>query len=463
MLSFSLVEGDHSERRGELLGDVVISGRDRRRDRRERGRRSLDEELVARLLVHGVLHLLGHDHERDDEARVMRARGAPLLRGNRRECLGRLGSLARLPAATFLAFPHPVGEHVLDLGLVARLGSGAGAAPPAALRGLDAAGRALRRGASSLGLGRHMAALLHWIYVVTVTYGHAPVVVGLLVAPALLATYCGSATGGLFAGGAAWLARDRAGSAWPFGAGAAVVVLDHGRSFVSWRFPWATLGYGLQLENAALLPLGRASDRGLRALLRHRARWGSRAARASAASAGRNARCSRGRASRWRAGPAHGLGARASAPASIPKGRSAWPWLQGNIDQGVKWSPLLRGRAHAAHLREADAFEAAAEGAELVVWPETAVPGPREGQAIPLRRGSRASRREGASLVVGAAGHHPCPRARPVPRIFDSAYAFARDGRLTERYDKVKLVPFGEYVPFRAAPRAVHQARWRAG
>ena len=35
-------------------------------------RRGLDE-TIARLLVHGVLHLLGHDHEEDDEARRMQA------------------------------------------------------------------------------------------------------------------------------------------------------------------------------------------------------------------------------------------------------------------------------------------------------------------------------------------------------------------------------------------------------
>ena len=41
--------------------------------------RALDDE-VARLLVHGVLHLLGHDHERDDEAKRMRAEERRVLR-----------------------------------------------------------------------------------------------------------------------------------------------------------------------------------------------------------------------------------------------------------------------------------------------------------------------------------------------------------------------------------------------
>ncbi|MFO0689273.1 MAG: rRNA maturation RNase YbeY [Myxococcota bacterium] len=71
VLSFSLVEGDHAERRGRMLGDVVISVETAARQARER-RRGLDE-TIAKLLVHGVLHLLGHDHEEDDEARRMQA------------------------------------------------------------------------------------------------------------------------------------------------------------------------------------------------------------------------------------------------------------------------------------------------------------------------------------------------------------------------------------------------------
>jgi rRNA maturation RNase YbeY len=77
-----LLEGLHSERRGALLGDVVISLDTAERQAR-RARRSVDDECL-RLLVHGVLHLLGHDHERDDEeARRMRAEERRVLRAVR--------------------------------------------------------------------------------------------------------------------------------------------------------------------------------------------------------------------------------------------------------------------------------------------------------------------------------------------------------------------------------------------
>jgi rRNA maturation RNase YbeY len=78
VLSFSLVEGEHPERSGPLLGDVVISLETAARHARAGGRR-LDDEL-ARLLVHGVLHLVGHDHARRAETRAMRAEERRLLR-----------------------------------------------------------------------------------------------------------------------------------------------------------------------------------------------------------------------------------------------------------------------------------------------------------------------------------------------------------------------------------------------
>lgn len=53
-----------------LLGDVIISVDHARQQARERGGQ-LDEEMTT-LLIHGVLHLLGYDHERSArDARVM--------------------------------------------------------------------------------------------------------------------------------------------------------------------------------------------------------------------------------------------------------------------------------------------------------------------------------------------------------------------------------------------------------
>jgi rRNA maturation RNase YbeY len=70
VLSFSLTEGEHVAHRGCLLGDVVIGIEVAARQARDR-HRSLDE-TAARLLIHGLLHLLGHDHQEAQAARRMR-------------------------------------------------------------------------------------------------------------------------------------------------------------------------------------------------------------------------------------------------------------------------------------------------------------------------------------------------------------------------------------------------------
>ncbi len=72
VLSFSLREGRHRGRAGALLGDVVIATGVAARQARALDH-PLDEELV-RLLIHGLLHLLGFDHVEPGEARRMRAR-----------------------------------------------------------------------------------------------------------------------------------------------------------------------------------------------------------------------------------------------------------------------------------------------------------------------------------------------------------------------------------------------------
>jgi probable rRNA maturation factor len=80
VLSFPLYEPDAFERRGRtrprdavagerMLGDIVISV-----DTAQTQAAEYDATLtreVERLLIHGVLHLCGHDHEKAGERRVM--------------------------------------------------------------------------------------------------------------------------------------------------------------------------------------------------------------------------------------------------------------------------------------------------------------------------------------------------------------------------------------------------------
>ncbi len=72
VLSFPQNEGEDCGPNPFLLGDVVISAETAKKQAREH-RLSFEQELIL-LLIHGILHLLGYDHERSkkDEQRMRR-------------------------------------------------------------------------------------------------------------------------------------------------------------------------------------------------------------------------------------------------------------------------------------------------------------------------------------------------------------------------------------------------------
>ena len=70
-------KGGAQRRPPPFLGEVVISAPTARRQAREQ-RHGLGRE-TARLMIHGILHLLGYDHERPEEARRMRRKERALI------------------------------------------------------------------------------------------------------------------------------------------------------------------------------------------------------------------------------------------------------------------------------------------------------------------------------------------------------------------------------------------------
>ena len=78
VISFSQIEGPFSPLNTRLLGDVVISLETAQRQAQEDNTTLQDE--IAFLLIHGMLHLLGYDHEGSGKkAREMKAREKELM------------------------------------------------------------------------------------------------------------------------------------------------------------------------------------------------------------------------------------------------------------------------------------------------------------------------------------------------------------------------------------------------
>ncbi|MCD6306640.1 MAG: rRNA maturation RNase YbeY [Deltaproteobacteria bacterium] len=77
VLAFPMMNADpHTDQSPDidtgLLGDVAISLDTAQREAQETGETL--EETVERLLIHGILHLLGHDHVGDRTARALMER-----------------------------------------------------------------------------------------------------------------------------------------------------------------------------------------------------------------------------------------------------------------------------------------------------------------------------------------------------------------------------------------------------
>jgi len=337
------------------------------------------------------------------------------------------------------AFPQRFGDTLVDGGLW--LGPLAVASLSLAVSGCSP-GRAAAR-AFVAGWIAH-AAILYWIFVVTVRYGGASPTVGVLAVLAL-ALYPAASTAAVGAV-LGWL--HRCGRSTPLAIAIAFVLGDYLRTFVATGFPWSLLGY-TQSGESLWLPLARLG--GVHLVGFGVALTGALIAGSVRAMGGRSGAtrglvggavawlvlCGVGSSLEWNEA---GRGA-----PSGPSVRVAV--LQGSIEQGSKWSD-------ARFVETLDRYAtltrvAAAEGAELVVWPETAFPGAIELEPGAAQRVAGLARELGVSLVVGAVGVAVDRRAGLITDWYDSAFVIEPDGRVAGRYDKSHLVPFGEYVPFR--------------
>jgi apolipoprotein N-acyltransferase len=82
-------------------------------------------------------------------------------------------------------------------------------------------------------------------------------------------------------------------------------------------------------------------------------------------------------------------------------------------------------------------------GCDLIVWPETAIPTFIELNAEYRGRLAAMAREKGSYLLVG--GAEPAPEGK----VYNTLFLFTPQGEIADKYRKVHLVLFGEYVPWR--------------
>lgn len=132
--------------------------------------------------------------------------------------------------------------------------------------------------------------------------------------------------------------------------------------------------------------------------------------------------------------------------------------VQPSVPQRDKWRPEHQRRIFFDHLdlsrRDANGTLDNLAGITHVVWPEAAMP------FLPLDTPEAMTAigellPEGTVLIAGALRAEQAPPESPRPRtFFNSMLVLGRGGLLT-RYDKIHLVPFGEFLPLRSVLAAI--------
>jgi apolipoprotein N-acyltransferase len=123
---------------------------------------------------------------------------------------------------------------------------------------------------------------------------------------------------------------------------------------------------------------------------------------------------------------------------------------QGNIEQTKKWDP--RYARHIMQTYSELTEQAASNQPSLVIWPETATPGSISLDPIVYAQIKDIANKSGIHLLLGSAQHQKFEgkEAKGI-QYLNSAYLISPDPQVikNQRYDKIRLFPFGEYLPFK--------------
>ncbi len=223
--------------------------------------------------------------------------------------------------------------------------------------------------------------------------------------------------------------------------------LELGRSTMAYGFPWNLLGYTVTNWNGShrLLALGGIYPLSFLVIYCNLALfslWQSRHSRAAAAGS---------------------LGILVLLPVvilSLPLFGSPPPLdrrhplqvslIQPNIPQAIKWDPAYREQnfSRLEDLSRRAAAAAAPGIPHLVIWPEAAIPDFLQDAPEFRRRLSTLARGHHCFLLAGGPRfQRPHNGRKRKNTYYNSAFLFSPAGELSAVYDKVKLVPFGEFIP----------------
>ncbi|MCA9399025.1 MAG: apolipoprotein N-acyltransferase [Candidatus Omnitrophica bacterium] len=115
--------------------------------------------------------------------------------------------------------------------------------------------------------------------------------------------------------------------------------------------------------------------------------------------------------------------------------------VQANVDQNMKWNESFWPAIMKKHMDLTR--QAAEEQPDVIIWPETSLPNILWEDAYLLNDLVDFIKAEQIPVILGAVVQEE------FDVYYNSALLFLEDGQLAGQYNKLHLVPFGEYIPFR--------------
>ncbi|WP_316778169.1 apolipoprotein N-acyltransferase [Streptomyces sasae] len=140
----------------------------------------------------------------------------------------------------------------------------------------------------------------------------------------------------------------------------------------------------------------------------------------------------------------------ASLVATAAATSAAWLWsprpdVDGHVRIAVVQPGVLDGGDRRFDREERLTRQLAGQHPDLIVWGESSVGLDLKDRPDLAKRIATLSRRTGADILVNVDA-----RRSDRPGIYKSSILVGPDGPTGERYDKMRLVPFGEYIPARS-------------
>jgi apolipoprotein N-acyltransferase len=219
------------------------------------------------------------------------------------------------------------------------------------------------------------------------------------------------------------------------------VATEFARGYAFGGFPWVPLGN----SQVTVLPVAQLASvlgvYGLSALVAL-----VNALIAYALLSGRRQRVSAVAAAAGLIGVIGGWGAWRVADGSLTRqgGRIRVGLIQANIAQEDKWNPREARRIFTTYV--AMTRDAVRQGAEFIIWPESATPFTFEEDEAGETAVRDLAREVRVPILLGS---DQIERTDGRLRLFNAAFLVTPEGSTAAVYHKIHLVPFGEYVPFK--------------